>query len=354
MKLVELDKAYVEKIEALKQNYIEKMKKTKAEWDQQNQIKLKSWKERKTRELKDMTVKGLEPELNRLMKKYEDEKNNMKAYYENLLKENEVSFNERVNARIQEERDKLVAENDKVLKNDRDTLEKKTLMEKEFYENNMKREIEAVKKLCEKEKITIENIKNKEIEDLKQRTKRLGDNFEKEKADFENKRKIAEETYKINLKNEFEIEKKNLVEKYEKTINDMKSKQEKELERYKNELTHKLEAEKNEEIEMVINKLSEELVNKKCDVCAKNKGRNAEKEELEREYNSKIRELRKEIDYLTNKNQVLELKAKDLQALNNQINEENGKKLTNYEKLAIENEQLKAQNRYLDNERKII
>lgn len=353
-KLVELDKTSVEKIESLKENYIDRLKKAKAEWDQQNQIKLKSWKERKTRELKDLTVKGLEPELNRLMKKADDEKANLKAHYENLLREGELNFEGRLGARMQEEREKLAAESERLLAAERQTLEKKTAMEREFYEKSMKREVETVRKLCEKEKATIENLKNKELEDLKQRIDRLVTTFDKERDEADGKRRSGEEAFRQGVRLEFDREKAALVHKYEKTIEELTSRQETELTRFKKETTQMLEAEKAEEIEMVINKMSEELLNKKCEGCAKGTGRQAQKEELEREFNLKAKELRKEIDYLNNKNQVLELKVKDLQGQCQRASDENGRKLGDYERLAIENEQLKAQNRYLENERNII
>ena len=323
-KLDEIEKSNYKKLQSMRENYELEINKCKDAWFQTEKLRRKKWEEQKIKDIKKLTAKNLEPEIENMISnhkielaKLEDEYlSKMKEFQEKIINENEQKYSEL--------KYKLNKEKENAIENERKNYDDKIRKQSKIYEeeineerkrwnNKLNNEIQRLELLREKDK----KIYEEQINQLEERNKKSlfsNDNYYQKKFD-----EIKKE-YNDKLKEDMEKNKNDLENKN----NDILENKKNELEKKYQEMKKDLLKDRDKQLNIIIQKLSEESLNERKKNYIECEKKSNEKNILLIEENN---DLKKKFVELTNK---LEAETKNrinmeqnIEILNKKLNQKN-------------------------------
>ena len=323
-KLDEIEKSNYKKLQSMRENYELEINKCKDAWFQTEKLRRKKWEEQKIKDIKKLTAKNLEPEIENIISnhkielaKLEDEYlSKMKEFQEKIINENEQKYSEL--------KYKLNKEKENAIENERKNYDDKIRKQNKIYEeeineerkrwnNKLNNEIQRLELLREKDK----KIYEEQINQLEERNKKSlfsNDNYYQKKFD-----EIKKE-YNDKLKEDMEKNKNDLENKN----NDILENKKNELEKKYQEMKKDLLKDRDKQLNIIIQKLSEESLNERKKNYIECEKKSNEKNILLIEENN---DLKKKFVELTNK---LEAETKNrinmeqnIEILNKKLNQKN-------------------------------
>ena len=323
-KLDEIEKSNYKKLQSMRENYELEINKCKDAWFQTEKLRRKKWEEQKIKDIKKLTAKSLEPEIENIISnhkielaKLEDEYlSKMKEFQEKIINENEQKYSEL--------KYKLNKEKENAIENERKNYDDKIRKQSKIYEeeineerkrwnNKLNNEIQRLELLREKDK----KIYEEQINQLEERNKKSlfsNDNYYQKKFD-----EIKKE-YNDKLKEDMEKNKNDLENKN----NDILENKKNELEKKYQEMKKDLLKDRDKQLNIIIQKLSEESLNERKKNYIECEKKSNEKNILLIEENN---DLKKKFVELTNK---LEAETKNrinmeqnIEILNKKLNQKN-------------------------------
>ena len=323
-KLDEIEKSNYKKLQSMRENYELEINKCKDAWFQTEKLRRKKWEEQKIKDIKKLTAKNLEPEIENIISnhkielaKLEDEYlSKMKEFQEKIINENEQKYSEL--------KYKLNKEKENAIENERKNYDDKIRKQNKIYEeeineerkrwnNKLNNEIQRLELLREKDK----KIYEEQINQLEERNKKSlfsNDNYYQKKFD-EIKKEYNDKIKEDMEKNKNDLENKN---------NDILENKKNELEKKYQEMKKELLKDRDKQLNIIIQKLSEESLNERKKNYIECEKKSNEKNILLIEENN---DLKKKFVELTNK---LEAETKNrinmeqnIEILNKKLNQKN-------------------------------
>jgi 5-azacytidine-induced protein 1 len=332
------EKMNQKKVSQMLENFELELKKNKDAWYQAEKMRRKKWEETKVKEIKDMTVKGLEPEYNRIFSR---QKREMELLEDKNLEDQrrlKEKLGEEFERRLAEAKERFLKEKEEALdhertlagqrmRNQNERLDEEQAEERRRWSMSIQAEVQRVEKLRENDKKIYEdqilNIEERNIKLLEEKENYYKLKINETEKRYDDKIQVAQNDLIIRLNKE----KERFVEE-----------KQKELENKFKEMKHDLIKDRDKQLQMVIDKLSEETMNEKkkllveCEAKADiiNKELKQEREILHR----KIQDLS---DKLTAESKLRFDLEENLEKFSDKLKEKEIL-LTKKEKLNLENE----------------
>lgn len=218
--------------------------------------------------LKEMTIKGLEPQLNQMIEKHErekvgtgngtDQQKQLKADLDEQVRAKTAELEQKKQEDLQTEKDKLARRVEEQLQREKELLAKYFATEKEALERNHQSQTGAVKAFLNKEMNLKLGLKDEEIRELKRKLEQKKETLRKlaeRNRELEQQFRREKETHIESVRSQFEAQKQNeLGQKMSELERNFKAKEE--------EMQRRKERENQEKIELVINRFSDEMLDK--------------------------------------------------------------------------------------------
>ena len=320
----EIEKSNYKKLQMMRENYELEISKCKDAWFQTEKIRRKKWEEQKIKDIKKLTAKGLEPEIENLISKHKTELAKLEDEYLGKMKEFQEKIINEHDQKYSELKYKLNKEKENAIENEKKIYDERIRKQSKIYEdeineerkrwnNKLVNEIQRLELLREKDK----KIYEEQINQLEERSKKslfTNDNYYQKK--FEEIKKEYSDKLREDLeKNRNELENKN---------NDILENKKNELEKKYQELKKDLLKDRDKQLNIIIQKLSEESLNERKKNYKECEKKSNEKNILLIEENN---DLKKKFMELTNK---LEAETKNrinmeqnIEILNKRLNQKN-------------------------------
>ena len=262
-KLEEKEKQNYKKLQKMRENYELEIGKCKEAWYQTEKIRRKKWESVKIKEIKTLTAKGLQPEIEDIISKHKIELSNlenqylqkMKEFQEKIIIETEQKNNE-LKYKLIKEKENMIEEEkkkcDERIRKQRKIYEEEINEERKRWNNKIENEIQRLELLREKDK----KIYEEQISQLEERNKKsLFSNDDYYKKKFEEIKKEYNDKINEDLdkrRNELEQENNNILEK-----------KKNELDNKYQEMKKNLMLDRDKQLNIIIQKLSEESLNER-------------------------------------------------------------------------------------------
>lgn len=286
--LKQMDQKYMKKIQQMQEQHDLEIKKLKELMSATEKIRREKWIDEKTKKIKEITVKGLEPEIQKLIAKHKQEIKKLKALHEAELAQSDERAARRYVRQTEELREQLEKEKEDLCQRERD-------LARQRYEKQLEQEEQAIQQQRrrlyaevseEKERLNQQAARQRaELDELRSQleqncsliTKALKEEFEKTKEEQERRHQVEVQS----LKERLEIEKQAWEENYMK-------KQEAWLLARERELKEEVRKGRDKEIELVIQRLEEEvrISKQECERVTENTIKH-----VRQKYESELREL---------------------------------------------------------------
>lgn len=286
--LKQMDQKYMKKIQQMQEQHDLEIKKLKELMSATEKIRREKWIDEKTKKIKEITVKGLEPEIQKLIAKHKQEIKKLKALHEAELAQSDERAARRYIRQTEELREQLEKEKEDLCQRERD-------LARQRYEKQLEQEEQAIQQQRrrlyaevseEKERLNQQAARQRaELDELRSQleqncsliTKALKEEFEKTKEEQERRHQVEVQS----LKERLEIEKQAWEENYMK-------KQEAWLLARERELKEEVRKGRDKEIELVIQRLEEEvrISKQECERVTENTIKH-----VRQKYESELREL---------------------------------------------------------------
>ena len=262
-KLEEKEKQNYKKLQKMRENYELEIGKCKEAWYQTEKIRRKKWESEKIKEIKTLTAKGLQPEIEDIISKHKIELSNlenqylqkMKEFQEKIIIETEQKNNE-LKYKLIKEKESMIEEEkkkcDERIRKQRKIYEEEINEERKRWNNKIENEIQRLELLREKDK----KIYEEQISQLEERNKKsLFSNDDYYKKKFEEIKKEYNDKINEDLdKRRNELEQEN---------NDILEKKKNELDNKYQEMKKNLIVDRDKQLNIIIQKLSEESLNER-------------------------------------------------------------------------------------------
>lgn len=144
------------------------LKQTKEAWIASEKQRKERWQQDKIAEIKEQTIRGLEPEIERMVEKHRKDVKRVEERCAREMESFKLTTQEEFDQKFRVQRDKLMAENEQLLKRERESLSLRT---RDGYEK-FSRELEL-----EREKMKARH--DADLQDVERRRKEEADGFVK-------------------------------------------------------------------------------------------------------------------------------------------------------------------------------
>ncbi|XP_078257511.1 centrosomal protein of 131 kDa isoform X2 [Rhinoraja longicauda] len=257
--LKQVDQKYMKKIQQVQEQHDVEIKKLKELMSATEKIRREKWIDEKTKKIKEITVKGLEPEIQKLIAKHKQEIKKLKALHEAELAQSDERAARRYIRQTEELREQLDKEKEDLCQRERDharqRYEKQLEQEEQAIQQQRRRlyaevseEKERLNQQAARQRAELDELRNQLEQNCSLITKALKEEFEKTKEEQERRHQVEIQS----LKERLEIEKQAWEENYMK-------KQEAWLLARERELKEEVRKGRDKEIELVIQRLEEEV-----------------------------------------------------------------------------------------------
>ena len=262
-KLEEKEKQNYKKLQKMRENYELEIGKCKEAWYQTEKIRRKKWESEKIKEIKTLTAKGLQPEIEDIISKHKIELSNLENQYLQKMKEFQEKIIIETEQKNNELKYKLIKEKENMIEEEKKKCDERIRKQRKIYEdeineerkrwnNKIENEIQRLELLREKDK----KIYEEQISQLEERNKKSlfsNDDYYKKKFD-EIKKEYNDKINEDLDKRRNELEQEN---------NDILEKKKNELDIKYQEMKKNLILDRDKQLNIIIQKLSEESLNER-------------------------------------------------------------------------------------------